>query len=44
MPNYNSNTSTVLSVRIANEDLPLSKLLAHYKQQPLRTLMRQRKE
>lgn len=41
MTNYSSNTSTVLTVRIANEDLPLSRLLAHHKQQPLRTLMRQ---
>ncbi len=41
MTNYSSNTSTVLTVRVANEDLPLSRLLAKRKQQPLRTLMRQ---
>jgi hypothetical protein len=41
MTNYSSNTSTVLTVRVANEDLPLSRLLAQHKQQPLRTLMRQ---
>ncbi|MEN8447120.1 MAG: hypothetical protein ABG776_19145 [Cyanobacteria bacterium J06555_13] len=41
MTNYSSDTSTILTVRVANEDLPLSQLLAQHKQQPLRTLMRQ---